>query len=157
MRGVLEDEEAQEQEDPDDIDEVPEQTRVLDPVGEPALVLVPQLGAGAPEIGVDDHPADHVEGVEPGHREVDRQEGVGRGVQVVVQLGRVLEVLDDQEDQAEQHRQPHVQPERSEAVAHQRGPGHDHRDRRGDPARGLQSTDGYSSLLPRRVPEAISE
>ena len=65
----------------------------------------------APEIRVDRHPADHVQPVQAGEREVDREEGVGGRIETMVELGRVLEVLDDQEDEAGQDRRPHVQPE----------------------------------------------
>src|SRR5258706_14225006 len=38
---------------------MPEEPRVLDPVGEPYRIRLPELGAGTPEIRVHRHPAQH--------------------------------------------------------------------------------------------------
>src|SRR5262245_50169734 len=92
------------QEDTDQIDEVPEQPGVLHPVGEPRRVGLPQLRARTQEIGVHRHPAHHVQHVQPGQREVDGQEVVGAGKQVVVELVAVFEILDDEEHAPEQDR-----------------------------------------------------
>ena len=82
-----------EEEDPNQVDEVPEQPRVLDAIREVLLVFLPELGAGPPEVGVDRHPAHDVEHVQPGHREVDREEGVRARKIPVVELRRILEYL----------------------------------------------------------------
>src|SRR6516225_6310640 len=63
-----------EKEDPDQIDEVPVEPRVLDAVRELIRIGLPQLGAWSEEVQHDDHAAYDVEPVKPGHREVDRQE-----------------------------------------------------------------------------------
>ena len=51
------------------------------------------------------------------------------GKRPCVELVAVLEVLDHEEDEPEEDRPPHVDPERPEVAAHQRRPGHHHRDR----------------------------
>ena len=117
-----------EEEDPDQIHEMPEEARVLDPVGEPHRIRLPELRAGAPEIGVHHHPAEHVEHVQAGQRVVDGEEVVGAGKFPQVEMVAVFEVLDHEEDEPEQDRRPHVDPKGPEAAAHQRRPGHDHRD-----------------------------
>src|SRR5262245_62012259 len=92
--------ENREEEDPDQIDEVPEEARVLDPVGEVLGIGLPELGARSPEVGVHSHAADHVQTVQAGEREVDRQERALARHQALVELVRVLEVLDEQEAEA---------------------------------------------------------
>src|SRR4029453_16940565 len=77
---------SREQEDPDQVDEVPEEARVLDAVGEPRRIRLPELRARTPEVGVHHHAADHVQHVQPGQREVDREEVVGARKQVIVEL-----------------------------------------------------------------------
>src|SRR5207237_1827871 len=76
--------ERREEEDPHQVDEVPVEAGVLDAVGEPLRVGVPQLAAGGQKIRVDDDPADDVHAVQPGHGEVDAVEVVVR--RVVAQL-----------------------------------------------------------------------
>ncbi len=107
---------------------MPEEAGVLDPVGEPFRVCLPELRPGAPEIGVHRHPADYVEHVQAGQGEVDGEKVVGAGKEPALELVAVFEVLDHEEDAPEQDRRPHVDPKGAEAAAHQRRPGHDHRD-----------------------------
>src|SRR3954469_25599209 len=88
------------EEDPDQIDEVPEQSGVFHPVGEVLGIGLPELGARSPEAAVYHDAADHGQHMEAGEREVDRQEGVLARQQAVMELGRVLDVLDAQEAEA---------------------------------------------------------
>src|SRR4029450_4085056 len=44
----------------------PSEPRVLDPVGEQHWIRLVELCAGAPEIGIHHHPAEHVEHVQAG-------------------------------------------------------------------------------------------
>src|SRR4029450_10892742 len=90
---VLQKIQGREKEDPDQIHEMPEETRVLDPVGEPHRIRLPELRAGAPEICVHAHPADDVQHVQPGQREVDGEEVIRAGKEPVVKLVAVFEVL----------------------------------------------------------------
>src|SRR5262245_23712087 len=99
---VLKEIQGREKEDPYQIDEVPEEARVLDPVGEPHRIRLPQLRARTPEVGIDQHPADHVKPVQSGQREIDGEKVVGTGEEVMFELGGVFEVLHDEEDQSEQ-------------------------------------------------------
>src|SRR5215212_5033117 len=82
-----------EQEDPDQIDEVPEQARVLDPVREPLRVRLPELGARSPEIGVHRQPGEDVKHVQPGQGEIQGEEVVGAGKESELELVAVFEVL----------------------------------------------------------------
>src|SRR5579884_2318032 len=66
MSDPLEEVEHREQEDPHQIDEVPVQSGVFDPVGELLGILAPQLRAGADEVRHHDHPAHDVQPVQPG-------------------------------------------------------------------------------------------
>ena len=63
---VLQKIQGREEEDPDQIHEMPEEARVLDPIGEPHGIRLPELRARTPEIGVYHHPAKHVEHVQTG-------------------------------------------------------------------------------------------
>src|SRR4029450_2617767 len=76
---VLQKIQGREKEEPDQIDEMPEDARVRDPGREPPRVPVPELAAGAPEIGVHHHPAEHVAHVQASQRVVDGEEVVGAG------------------------------------------------------------------------------
>src|SRR5207342_325304 len=111
MDGRLQKVESREQEDPDQIHEVPEEARVLDPVGEPLWIRLPELRAWPPEIGVHHHPAKHVQHVQAGQREIDGEEVVGAWEEPGLELVAVLEVLDDQKHTPEKDRAPHVHPE----------------------------------------------
>src|SRR4026209_650167 len=93
---------GREQEDPDQIHEMPEETRVLDPIGKPLRVGLPQLRARTPEIRVHCHATHHMEHVQPRQREVNGEEVVGAREKMVVELVAVLEILDDEKDPAEQ-------------------------------------------------------
>src|SRR5258705_12053751 len=108
-----------EEKDPDQIHEMPEEPRVLDPVGEPYRIRLPELGAGTPEIRVHRHPAQHVEPVQSGQGVVDGEEVVGAGKGALVEMGAVFEVFDDQEGEPKQDRPTHVEPKGPEAAAHQ--------------------------------------
>src|SRR5687767_11343425 len=68
---------GREKEDPDQIHEMPEEARVLDAVGEPDWIRLPELRAGTPEIGVHHHTAEHVEHVQASQGVVDGEEVVG--------------------------------------------------------------------------------
>src|SRR5688572_4798831 len=85
---------GREKEDPDQVDEMPEEARVLDPVGEPHRVRLPELRAGAPEIGVHHHPAEHVEHVQAGQGVVEGEEVIGAGVFPQLEMVAVFEILD---------------------------------------------------------------
>src|SRR4029450_4714921 len=84
------------EENPDQIDEVPEEARVLDPVGEPRRIRLPELRTGTPEIRVHYHPAEHVETVQTGQGVVDGEEVVSVRQRAFVEIGAVFEVLDDE-------------------------------------------------------------
>src|SRR5262245_6096322 len=114
---------SREEKDPDQIDEMPEQSRVLDSVGEPHRIRLPELRAGTPEIRVHHHPAEDVETVQSSQGEIDGEEIVGAGQFPCMEMVAVFEVLDDEEDEPKQDRPPHVEPKGPEAVAHQRCPG----------------------------------
>src|SRR5713101_3460724 len=103
--------EGREEEDPDQIHEMPEEARVLDPVGEPLRIRLPELRAGTPEIRVHGHPAKHVKPVQSGQGEIDSEKVVGAGYGPLVEMGAVFEVLDDEEGEPKQDRPPHVDPE----------------------------------------------
>src|SRR5438093_9103832 len=96
--------EGREQEDPDQIHEMAEEARVLDAIGEPLRVRLPELRAGPQEVGVDTHPAEHVEHVQAGQGEVEGEEIVGAGKEPGLELVAVLEVLDHEEHESEQDR-----------------------------------------------------
>src|SRR5207237_8955969 len=53
-----------EKENPDQIDEVPKQTRNFNPIGEPLRVGFPELGAGPPKNPDNNGPAKHVQGMQ---------------------------------------------------------------------------------------------
>src|SRR5215470_17368107 len=89
--------EGREQKDPDQIDEMPEEASVLDPVGEPRRIFLPELRTGTPEIRVHRHSPKHVEPVQAGQGEVDGEEVVGAGQRAFVEMGAVFKVLDDEE------------------------------------------------------------
>src|SRR6267378_4058184 len=74
-----------EEEDPHQVDEVPVQPGVLDPVGEVLRVGLPHLAARGEQEGVDDDSADDVQAVQPREHEVDRVEVVVRGEVLVVE------------------------------------------------------------------------
>src|SRR6267143_3699198 len=95
--GTSEEVKGGEEEDPDQVDEVPVQPGVLDAVGEMLGILRPELGAGAEQVPIDDDPADDVQPVQAGHGEVDGVEVVVSGRVAEVELVRVLEVLHDPE------------------------------------------------------------
>src|SRR6266699_3546778 len=97
--GCLQKIQSREQEDPDQIHEMPEEARVLDPVDEPLRVRLPELRAGAPEIGVHTHPAEHVEHVQAGQGEVEGEEVTGAGKSPLLEMGTVFEVLHDEKDE----------------------------------------------------------
>ena len=52
---------------------MPEQSGMFHPISEPLRIFFPELRPGADEIGVDRHPADDVQHVQAGQREVDRR------------------------------------------------------------------------------------
>src|SRR6185503_8036632 len=84
---------SRKEEDPDQIDEMPEKAGVLDPVGEPHRIRLPELRAGTPEIGIHRHPADHVEPVQPRQGEIDGEEVVVAGQFPQTEMVAVFEVL----------------------------------------------------------------
>src|SRR5258705_2926458 len=98
---ALQEIEGREEEDPDQIHEMPEEARVLDPVGEPLRIRLPQLRAGTPEIRAHHHPAKHVEPVQSGQVEIDGEEVIGARYGPLVEMGAIFEVLDDDEDESE--------------------------------------------------------
>src|SRR4026209_549201 len=108
---------GREEEDPDQIDEMPEETRVLDPVGEPDRIRLPELRARAPEIGVHHHPAEHMEHVQSGQGVVDGEEVAAAGKFPQAEMVTVFEVLDHEEDKPEQDRRSHVESKGPEAAA----------------------------------------
>src|SRR3954463_7813805 len=69
--------ERREEEDPDQVDEMPVEAGVLDAVGEVLGIGGPEARSGAEQVAVDDDPADDMQAVQARHREVD-------GVEVVV-------------------------------------------------------------------------
>src|SRR2546425_2507415 len=78
--------ERREEEDPDQVDEVPVEARVLDPVGEMLGIGLPHPAAPGEQEGVDDDPADDVQTVQSGEQKVNGEEVVVRGEVVVVEL-----------------------------------------------------------------------
>src|SRR4029078_12163857 len=74
---------GREQEDPDKIHEMPEESRVLHPVGEPHRVRLVELRSGAQEIGVHRHAADHVQHVQACEGEISGEEDVSPGTHAV--------------------------------------------------------------------------
>src|SRR4029434_5436220 len=84
------------------VDEVPVQPGVFNPVGELFGVLLPHPRARAEEVRHHHHPADDVQAVQTGQGEVDRQERAVRRPFAACQMVGVLEVLVDQEDSGEQ-------------------------------------------------------
>src|SRR5258705_4392442 len=113
--GTSEEVEGGEEEDPDQVDEVPVEPGVLDAVGEVLGILRPELGAGPEQVAVDDDPADDVQAVQAGHGEVDGVEVVVRGGVTEVELVRVLEVLHHQEHERQRDGGAHPEPEAGQA------------------------------------------
>src|ERR1044071_4914588 len=68
--------ERREEKDPDEVDEVPVQADDLDAVREALRLGLPHLRAEGQKVGEDDHPAENVQAVQAGHREVDGEEVV---------------------------------------------------------------------------------
>src|SRR5205085_7889924 len=85
---------SREEEDPDQIDEVPVQPDDLDPVRESLTVGVPHLRAGGQKIREHDHAAEHVQTVQTGHREVQAEEVARARIVAVAEAQRVLVSLD---------------------------------------------------------------
>src|SRR5712691_7587274 len=83
---LLQEIERREEEDPHQVDEVPIEAGVLDAVGEPLLVRVPELAAEGQEIRVDDDPAHDVQAVKAGEHKVDAVKIIVRGKVPVVEL-----------------------------------------------------------------------
>src|SRR2546430_10765815 len=104
--------EGREEEDPDQVDEMPVEAGILHPVCEMLGIRLPHPAAPGEQEGVDDDPADDVQAVQPGEQEVDGVEVVVLGEVVVVELVRVLEVLHHQEDERQKHGRahPHLEP-----------------------------------------------
>src|SRR5262245_8502983 len=69
--------ERRKEENPNQIDKVPEEPGVLDSVGEPHRIRLPQLGARTPEIRIHHHSAEHVKPMQAGQCVVDGEEVVG--------------------------------------------------------------------------------
>src|SRR5262245_36514959 len=61
------------EEDPDQVNEVTEQARNFDAVGVTLRILLPEFGAGAPKIGDDNSAAQHVQAVQRGQGEINRE------------------------------------------------------------------------------------
>src|SRR5262247_2620591 len=102
VRSRSEEVEGREEEDPDDVDEVPVEADVLDR-------RVPARGEAARHRRRDrerDDPAEDVEAVEPRQEEVGPVEEVRARVVPVVELVGVLEALHDEEREAEERGQP---------------------------------------------------
>src|SRR6476660_10312068 len=92
MDARLQEIEGREQEDPDQIHEMPEEARVLDAIGKPLRVRLPELRAGPQEVGVHAHPAEHVEHVQARQGEIDGEEVVGAGKEPGLELVAVFEI-----------------------------------------------------------------
>src|SRR3954465_2990343 len=101
---------GREEKDPDQIHEMPEESRMFNPVREPLRVGLPELRPGSPEIRVHGHPANDMHTVQPSQREIDREKVVGAGKEPEFELVAVFEILDHQEDAPEQNRRPHIHP-----------------------------------------------
>src|SRR5262249_28367581 len=82
------------------------------------------------EIRVHRHTPHHVEHVQAGQREVEREEVARAREQPVFELVAVFEILHDEEDAAKQDRGRLIDPKRAETVALERRPRHHHRHRR---------------------------
>src|SRR6185436_8276367 len=113
---------SREEKDPDQVDKMPEEARMLNPIDEPLRVRLIELRAGTPEIRVHRHPTDDVKHVQTGEREIDREEVAGARKQPGLELVAVFEILDDEENAAEQDRRSHVEAIGPETVPHQRRP-----------------------------------
>ena len=108
------------------------------------------------EIPVDDHAADHVKSVEARHREVHGEIGARPRVHVLVEMARVLYILDDQERESEKHRDGAEHLKLAEIIPLERRPSHDHRDggRNQDDRveRGERDVENRGSPRPARCP-----
>src|SRR5215813_6973175 len=100
MRSLLQQIERREEEDPDEIDEVPVEADDLDAVGEAARLVVVHLPAPDQEVCETDHAAEDVQAVQAGHREVDREEVARLREVVMLEAEAVLVGLDTHEDEA---------------------------------------------------------
>src|SRR5688572_17395910 len=98
-----------EQENPNQIDEVPVEPGELDPVDELLGIPLPHPGARADEIRHHHHPAEDVDAVQARERVVDREIRAHPRTLAVREVVGVLEVLVDQEDTREQEREDQVQ------------------------------------------------
>src|ERR1043166_7219470 len=111
--------ERREEEDPDEVDEVPIEANDLDAVGEALRLALPHLRAEGQKVGEDDHSAENVQAVQAGHREVDGEEVVRLREVLVREAQVVLVRLDQHEDQAAEQGDadedpPHLQVAESE-------------------------------------------
>ena len=136
-----------EQEDPDQIDEVPVQASRFDPVLEHLPFRMPHLASRAPEVTVYDYPSENVYPVQGGHGPVDGQERVVIRKMSVRDFLVVLETLDRQEYQGKNDRCPHVRLELGKLVQFQGRMRHDHGDARPDEHGGVESADGDVHIL----------
>src|SRR6187551_3330518 len=115
MDARLQEIECREQEDPDQIHEMPEEPRVLDAIGKPLRVRLPERRAGPQEVGVHTHAAEHMEHVQARQGEVEGEEVAVAWELARAEMVTVFEVLDHEENGPEEDRDPHVDPEGPEA------------------------------------------
>ena len=88
-----------------------------------------------------------MEAVETGQREVDGHEVVGAGIEVVLELGAVLDRLDDHETDTQGEGSPHPQAELLEIPEPQGGPGEHHRHTGRDQHHGVERGQGHIENL----------
>src|SRR4051794_37624339 len=92
-----------EEENPDEVDEMPVKAGDLDAVRITLRLFDPHLRARPCEIDKHDDTAENVQTVQPGHREVDRQEVVRPREAPFLKFVRVLEALRGEEDERTEH------------------------------------------------------
>src|SRR3954447_19283775 len=114
-----------EEENPDEVDEMPVKAGDLDAVRVALRLFDPHLRARSCEIEKHDDAAENVQTVQAGHREVDREEVVRLRKTAFLKFVRVLEALRGQEDQRAKDGRRNVDAALLEITEPQMRPRHD--------------------------------
>src|SRR6266851_9151545 len=134
---LLEQVQHREQEDPHEIDEVPVQARDLDAIRELLRIRLLELRARPEEIRHHHDPAEDVQSVQPGQREVDAEKRAVPRSLALRQVLRILEVLVHEEERRQQNGGHEIDAVLRPVVQLERHPRHHHRDRRPDQDEGV--------------------
>lgn len=89
---------------------------IFNPVCKFFGILSPDFASGTQKITVHQYSANHVQSVQAGESEIDREKRAGAGVNVMMEFRGVFKIFHDQEHKRKKNRCPKIHPEFPEFV-----------------------------------------